>query len=88
MHTAFRRFGIIILIILLCCLTTLVGEWVYSEARFQLWLNQDERRFDFSSYDTPEELREALLVKLPPGSSEEQVQALLIVNGNTYQELQ
>ena len=85
MRTAFRIFGIFILTIILCCLTTLVGEWVYSEARFQLWLNQDERRLDYSSYDTPEELRNALLTKLPPGSSEEQVQAFLIVNGNTYQ---
>ena len=73
-----------ILIILICPLLILLGEWGYSEIRFQIWLGQDEHRFDFSGYDTTDELREALLAELPVGTPEEEVQAFRMANGYSY----
>ncbi|MFC1976253.1 hypothetical protein ACFLXQ_07630 [Chloroflexota bacterium] len=84
MKKVFEILGITLGLTVLFILTILIGEWVYSEIQFQIWLSQDPRRFDFSGYDTAEELREALLTKLPLGSSETEVQAFKIANGYTY----
>ncbi len=63
----------------------LISEWVYSEIKFQIWLRQDESRLDFSTYDTPEELRQDILAILPLGNSEEAVQAFVMAQGSIYQ---
>lgn len=78
--TLSKVFGAVVILILV----VLIGEWVYSEIKFQIWLNQDEHRVDFSDYDDAEELRDALLVKLPLGSSEEDVQTFIEANGYIF----
>ena len=75
-----RILGTLIIFILV----VLVSEWVYSEIKFQGWLRQDEDRLDFSTYDDPEELRQDILARLPLGSSEEELQAFMVTQGNIY----
>ena len=72
------------LLLPVCILAVLLGEWVYSEIRFQIWVRQDEYRLDFSAYDDPEELKEAILAKLPIGSTEEAVQDFREAHGWPY----
>ncbi len=82
-----RLFNILLRILgslIIFIVVVLVSEWVYSEIKFQIWLRQDERRLDFSTYDNPEELRQDILARLPLGSSEEEVQAFRMVHGFIY----
>jgi hypothetical protein len=76
----FRILGILVVLVIV----VLIVEWVYSEIKFQVWLSQDEKRIDFSTYDNAEELRQDILAILPLGSSEEEVQAFRIANGFVY----
>jgi hypothetical protein len=86
MKRIFSALGKFLGLIVILVTVILAGEWIYSEIQFQVWLSQDERRFDFSGYDTPEELKEALLQKLPIGSSEEEIQAFRLAHGYIYRE--
>ncbi len=83
-----RIVGKILKIILIVICVLLGGEWIISESLFQIWLRQDERRVDFSAYDTAETLRAALLEKLPVGSSKEEVQAFRATYGYGYKNYQ
>ena len=72
--------------LILLILVILVSEWIYSEIRFQAWLGQDKRRLDFSAYHTTIELKRAIFAKLPLGSTEDEIQAFMITNGDIQQE--
>jgi hypothetical protein len=78
------KFVIVFVLLGFCSILVLVGEWLYAEIRFQIWLRQDEHRLDFSAYNDPEELKKSLLTKLPLGSSEEAVQAFRMAHGWPY----
>lgn len=69
-----------VVIIILLCSGLMLGEWAYTEITFQEWMRQDEHRIDFSIYDSEEQLRDALLTKLPIGSSEEELKAFHLAN--------
>jgi hypothetical protein len=84
-NTSIRILGILIIpIVVIPIVVILVCEWVYSEIKFQIWLRQDERRLDFSVYDSPEEVRDDILTILPLGSSEEEVQAFRMAHEFIY----
>jgi hypothetical protein len=71
---------IIIISVPLICIGLFLGDWVYSEITFRVWLNQDQRHIDFSLYTDEKQLREALFAKLPVGSPEEEVKAFYLAN--------
>ena len=82
----FKSVTIFLFVILGFIFTLLFGEWVYSEIRFQTWLHQSKYRLDFSQYDTPNQLRAAILTKIPLQSSVDEVQAFRQAYGYPYQD--
>lgn len=72
--------GIIVFAPILVCSILFVRDWIKTEIEYERWLSEDPLRLDFSRYKSKEEIREALLVKLPFGSSEEKVKAFFEAN--------
>lgn len=78
--------SLLILFILPGLLCTGVFSYVFfieksaTENIYQRWLNENDLRVDFSIYEGRNEVREALLLKLPVGTPEEETQAFYIAN--------
>ena len=64
------------------CFCLFLMEWMYTEISFQIWIRQDEQRIDFTIYDSEEQLRDSLLIRLPIGSSEEKTKSFHLANGD------
>ncbi len=62
------------------CVGLFYGEWIYHENTFDKWLNENDYRVDFNVYASFEEIRQDLLRKLPPGSSEEEIKSFYLAN--------
>lgn|GEM_PF-6762106 len=89
-----NKLEVIVIVGILICPVTLctglyLGDWVSHERTLQRWLDEDKRRVDlfqlYATYPSGEQLREILLRKLPPGSSEEEVKAFYLANAERDQ---
>ncbi len=72
--------GVVLVCPILICIGLYRAEWEYHDRRYQNWLNEDEHRVDFNVYADTEEIREALLNRLPPGTPEEELEAFYLAN--------
>jgi len=66
---------------LLICGLCYVGEWAYTDIRYQRWLSENKLRVDFSAFQSREEVRKALLKKLPVATPKEDLMAFRCENG-------